>query len=136
MGIFLQSTEATSCGHHLKRKLTPKNPCGHHVHFRHIHGSPMKNRWRFSKFNKKYETLTLTLKICILQENGFKELTMSCLQAWFKGYTSCFTTFLVRPSTGAQQSHERAQIYVQKTSKDQSFVNKFKVLFVCLPEDV
>jgi hypothetical protein len=25
---------------------------------------------------KKYETLTLTLKICILQENGFKELTL------------------------------------------------------------
>ncbi len=26
MGLFLQSTEATSCGHHLKWKLTPENP--------------------------------------------------------------------------------------------------------------
>jgi hypothetical protein len=26
MGVFLQSTEATHCGHHLKWKLTPENP--------------------------------------------------------------------------------------------------------------
>jgi hypothetical protein len=26
MGFFLQSTEATPCGHVLKRKLTPENP--------------------------------------------------------------------------------------------------------------
>jgi hypothetical protein len=25
-GVFLQSTEATPCGHLLKRKLTPENP--------------------------------------------------------------------------------------------------------------
>ncbi len=28
------------------------------------------------KKKKKYETLTLTSKICNLQENGFKELTL------------------------------------------------------------
>ncbi len=53
MGVFLQSTEATPCGHLLKWKLTPckpwKPPCGHHVHGRHGRGSPVKNRWRFSK---------------------------------------------------------------------------------------
>jgi hypothetical protein len=30
----------------------------------------------FPSFVKKYVSLTLTLKICILQENGFKELTL------------------------------------------------------------
>ncbi len=36
------------------------------VHGRHGHGSPVKNRWRFSKFCRKYETSTLTFKMCIL----------------------------------------------------------------------
>jgi hypothetical protein len=67
---------------------------------------------------------------------GLKSLHWSCLKACFKGYTFCFTTFLVRPSTGAQQSHEQAPKNVQMTLKDQSFVNKFKVSFVCNPEDV
>jgi hypothetical protein len=45
MGVFLQSTEATPCGHFLKWKLTPKKPpCGHHVHGRLGHGYPVKNR--------------------------------------------------------------------------------------------
>jgi hypothetical protein len=30
----------------------------------------------------------------------------SCFTACFKGYTFSFTTFLVRPSTAAQQSHQ------------------------------
>ncbi len=30
----------------------PKPPCGHHVHGRHGHGSPVENRLRFSKFRK------------------------------------------------------------------------------------
>ncbi len=38
----------------------------------------------YSKFcKKKYETLTLTLKICILQENGFKELTLVLFESLF-----------------------------------------------------
>jgi hypothetical protein len=32
---------------------------------------------------KKYETLTLTLKICILQENEFKELTLVLFESLF-----------------------------------------------------
>ncbi len=39
---------------------------------------------------------------------GLKSSHWCCLKACFKGYTFCFTTFLVRSSTGAQQSHERA----------------------------
>jgi hypothetical protein len=38
---------------------------------RHCHGSPVQNQ-SFVKM-KIYETLTLTLKIFILQENEFKE---------------------------------------------------------------
>jgi hypothetical protein len=32
---------------------------------------------------KKYKTLTLTLKICILQENGVKELTLVLFESLF-----------------------------------------------------
>ncbi len=67
-----------------------KPPCGHHFHGRHGHGSPVKNRWRFSKFREKYETLTLTLKICILQENGFKELKLVLLESLFLGLRILF----------------------------------------------
>jgi hypothetical protein len=53
---------------------------------------------------------------------GLKSSYWSCFKACFKGYTFCFTTFLVRPSTGAQQSHEQAPKTVQMNLKDQSFV--------------
>jgi hypothetical protein len=43
---------------------------------------------------------------------------------------------MVRPFTGAQQGHERAPKNVQMTLKDQSFVNKFEVSFVRIPEDL
>jgi hypothetical protein len=59
MGVFLQSTEATRCGHILKWKLIPKTPCRHHVHGRHGHGSLLKNRWKLSKFCKKYIYIVL-----------------------------------------------------------------------------
>jgi hypothetical protein len=39
----------------------------------------VKNRWIFSNLcfkKKKNETYTLAIKICILQENGFKELAL------------------------------------------------------------
>ncbi len=47
---------------------------------------------------------------------GLKSSHWFCLKACFKDYTFCFTTFLVRPSTGAQQSHERALKKVSSTS--------------------
>jgi hypothetical protein len=50
---------------------------------------------------------------------GLKSSHWSCSKARFKGYTFCFTTFLVRPSSGAHQSHERAPKKVQS--------------FVCVP---
>ncbi len=67
---------------------------------------------------------------------SLKSSHWSCLKACFKGYTFCFTSFLVRPSTGAQRSHEQVSKNVQMTLKDQSYFNKFKVSFVCIPEDV
>jgi hypothetical protein len=76
MGIFFQSTKATPADIFINESLPPKTPCGHHVHGRHGHGSHVKNGGRFTKFRKEYETLTLTLKMCILQEHGFKELTL------------------------------------------------------------
>jgi hypothetical protein len=79
---------------------------------------------------KKYETLTLTLKTVSCKKVNLKSSHWSCLKAWFKDYTFCFTKFFVRPSSGAQQSHERTPKSVQMTLKDQSFVNKFKFLFV------
>ncbi len=35
------------------------------------------------KFREKYKTLTLTLKICIMQDNGFKELTLVLFESLF-----------------------------------------------------
>ncbi len=46
----------------LNESLPPKSPCDHHVHGRHGHSSPVKNRWRFSKFCEKDKTLSITLK--------------------------------------------------------------------------
>jgi hypothetical protein len=69
MGVFLQSTEATPGGHVLKWKLNPENPPA-------ATALPWKIAEDFQSFVKKYETLTLTLKICILQENEFKKLTL------------------------------------------------------------
>jgi hypothetical protein len=67
---------------------------------------------------------------------GLNSSHWPCLKACFKDYTFCVTTFLVRPSTGAQQSQQRAPKNVQMTLKDQSFANKVEVSFVCNPEDV
>jgi hypothetical protein len=63
---------------------------------------------------------------------GLKSSNWSCLKAWFKGYTLYFTTFLVRPSTEAQQSHERAS---KKRSNDleRSTFRQQVQSFVCVP---
>ncbi len=137
MGIFLRSTEATPCEHLLKWQLTPrKPPCGHRVHDRHGHGSPVKNRWRFSKFCKKYETLALTLKIGILQDNGFKELELVLFGSLFQGLHILFYNIFGQTLYWSTAKPWTSPKNVQMTLKDQSFVNKFKVLFVCIPEDV
>jgi hypothetical protein len=81
-------------------------------------------------FEPHFKSLYLAKKI------GLKSSHWSSLKACFKGYTFCLTTFLVRPSTGAQRGHERPQKNVQMTLKDQSFVNKFKASFMCIPEVV
>jgi hypothetical protein len=63
---------------------------------------------------------------------GLKSSYWSCLKAYFKGCTFCFTTFLVRRSTGAQQSHERApkkRLNDLERSKFRQQVQSF----VCVP---
>jgi hypothetical protein len=57
-------------------------------------------------------------------------------ESLFVGLHILFPNFLVRPSTEAQQGHEQASQNAQMTLKVQSFVSKFEVLFVGLPEDV
>jgi hypothetical protein len=86
----------------------------------------------------KYKTLPFTSKIYLARKWVWRAHIGLVWKLGFRAIhiTFCFTTFLVRPSIGAQQSHERAPKNVQMTLKDQSFVNKLKVSFVCLPEDV
>jgi hypothetical protein len=43
----------------------------------------VKNRGRYSKFCKNYASLTLTLKMCILQENELKELKFVLCESLF-----------------------------------------------------
>jgi hypothetical protein len=67
---------------------------------------------------------------------GLKSSHWSCLKASFKGYTFCFTRFWSDHLLEHSEAMNEPQKNVQMTLKDQSFVNKFKVSFVCLPEDV
>ncbi len=78
MGVFLQSTEAI-----LKWKLTPENPPADTMF---MAAMAMVLPWKIAEdFQSivKYRTLTLTLKICILQENGFKELKLVLFESLF-----------------------------------------------------
>ncbi len=52
MEAFLESTEVFSADIFLMKSYPRKPPCRHHVHGRHGHGSPVKNRRRFLKFCK------------------------------------------------------------------------------------
>jgi hypothetical protein len=137
--FFLQST-VTAGGHLLKWMLTLITPSRHNVHGRHGHGSPVKNCWRFSKFRKKYETLTHTSKICILQEKGFKEFTLVLFESFVQGLHILFYIFgqtiywsTAKPWTSPKKRSNDPDL---GPPKDESFVNKFKVSFVCIPEDV
>ncbi len=85
MGVFLPRTETTPCGHLLKWKLTPQKPP---VDTIFMAAMAMFLLWKIvddlqSFQKKKYETLTFTLKICILQEHGFKELTLVFFESVF-----------------------------------------------------
>jgi hypothetical protein len=62
---------------------------------------------------------------------GLKSSHWSCLKAWFKGYTFCLTTFLVRPSTGAQQNHDEPQ--KRSNHLERSKFRQQVQSFVCVP---
>ncbi len=132
MGVFLfQSTEATPCGHILKWKLNPKNPAADTMFMAAV---AMVLPWKIPEDFQgfvKYKTLTLTLKTCIFQENGFKELTLVLYESLFQGlHILIHNIFGQTISTRAQRSHERAP---QKKFK---WPWKIKVSFLCLPENV
>ncbi len=137
IGVFLQSTEATPCGHILKWKHTPEK---HPADTMFMAAMAMVRPWKivedFQSFVKNTKLWPSLWKSAYCKKMGLKTSHWSGLKACFKGYTFCCATFLVRPSPGAQQSHERAPKNVQMTLKDQSFVKKFKVSFVCITEDV
>jgi hypothetical protein len=87
MGVFLQCTGATLCGHLLEWKLTPENPPADTMF---MAAMAMLLPWKIiediqSFEKKKNETLTFTLKICILQENEFKELILVLFESLFWG---------------------------------------------------
>jgi hypothetical protein len=63
---------------------------------------------------------------------GLKSSHWYCVKAWFKSYTSCSTTFLVRPSSGAQQSHERAPKKCSYDLERSKFCQQVQS-FVCVP---
>ncbi len=71
----------------LNESLPPKTPCGHPVHGRHGHGSPVKNRWRFSKFYLKKEKKNFEphFKNLYLARtcHGFEELTLVLFESLF-----------------------------------------------------
>ncbi len=99
----------------LNGSLPPKTPSGNHVHG---HGSPVKIVEDFQSFVKNTKLWPSLWQSVSCKKMGLKSSHWSCLKAWFEGYTFCFTTILVRPSTGAQRSHERALRNVQMTLKD------------------
>ncbi len=93
--------------------------------------------WSWFSREMSYKTLTLTLKICILQENGFKWAYIGLvwklvLRATHSVLLYIWSDHLLEHSKAMHGSPKNAQM----TLKDQSFVKKFKVLFVCIPEDV
>ncbi len=146
MGVFLQGTEATPCGHPLKWKHTPENS-----QQRPACSWPP---WPWFSREKSLKVFKVLYKKIINKRNfdpHFKNVYLARKWVWRAHiglvwkpvlratYSICITTVLVRPSTGAQRSAERAP--KKKTfkwpSKDQSSVNKFKVSFVwILAEDV
>jgi hypothetical protein len=138
MGFFLQSTEATPCGHLLKWKLTPENPPADTMF---MAAMAMVLPWKivenFQSFVKKnYETFTLTLKICILQDNGFKRAHIGLV---WKLVLRATHSVLQHFWSDHLLEHSEAMNDPQNTFKwpwKISFVNKFKVSFLCIPEVV
>jgi hypothetical protein len=76
------------------KSKTP-TPCGHHLHGRHGHSSPMKNRRRFSKFCKNYKTLTSHEKFVSYWQMSLKSSHWSCLRACCEGYAFSLTIFFL-----------------------------------------
>ncbi len=80
MGPFLQSTDATPPADiFLNESLRQKPPCGHHVHDRHGHSFPVKNRFRFSKFHRNTKLWPSLWKSVSRKKMCVKSSHWSCL---------------------------------------------------------
>jgi hypothetical protein len=133
MGVFLRSTEATPCGHLHKWKLTPENPPADTMF---IAAMAVVLPWKivediqsFVKYTKLWPSLQKSVSC---KKMSLKSSQWSCLKAWFKSYTFCFTTFLIRPSTGARRSHERAPKKRPNELEGSKFCQQVQG-FVCVP---
>jgi hypothetical protein len=87
----------------------------------------------FVKQNTKLRPL-LQKRVCC-KKMALKSSHWSYLKACSKGHTFCFTTFWSDNLLEHSEAMNEPQKNVQMTLEDQSFINKFKVSFVCL-EDV
>jgi hypothetical protein len=67
----------------LNESLTPKTPLRTPCSWPPWAWFAREKSLKILKVSEKYETLTLTLKICILHENGFEELTLSLFESLF-----------------------------------------------------
>ncbi len=80
--------------------------------------------------------MPLILKSLSCEKMGLKSSHWSCLKACFKTTHSVLQDFWLDPLLEHSKAMNEPQKNVQMTLKGESFVNKFKVSFVCLPEDV
>ncbi len=123
MGVFLLSTETTPLRTCSKMKAYPRTPPPP-VDTMFMAAMAMVLPWKiaedFQSFVKKTKLWPSLYKSVSYKKMGLKSSRWSCLKACFMGYTFCLRTFLVRPSTGAQDhlpEHSKAMNEPQKTFK-------------------
>jgi hypothetical protein len=132
MGVFLKSKQASPCGHSLEWKLTPKTPSADTMF---LAAMAMVHPWKIVEdLQVSYKSTKLwpsLWKSVSCKKMGIKSIHRSCLKAWFKGYTFCFTTFLVR------QSWSTAKPWTSPNKRSNGIErSKFRQLvqsFVCVP---
>jgi hypothetical protein len=83
MGVFLQKQRRPPADIFLHESLLPKTPLKTPCPWQPWPWFSRKNSQKIFKVFEEYETLTLTLKICKLQENGFEQLTLVLFESLF-----------------------------------------------------
>ncbi len=137
MGVFLQSTQATPCGHVLKWKLNPENPPADTMF---MAAMGMVRPWKIAEDFESFRKIRNF-------DPHFKNLYLARKWVWrahfelvwklvLRCYTFCLQDFWSDHSLEHSKPINEPQKNVQMTLKDQSFVNRVKVSFVCNPEDM